>query len=542
MMKGKMLLRRLTSTLTLALVALLASLWLFMRAQGAERSGQKEALKQPPEAGLQTGTFFPLEVTPLSFTVALLRDEVLTRTLTVRNVSTSTLTFSLTESPEVPWLEENVLGATLPAGKALAIDLTFNATGLTAGAYATTLVIQTTQPGSNQVIVPATMTVQGLVYLPLILKNFPSPPSPPSTPTAVPSFPCAPQRLTDIPVGNQPRGLAVDEARTRVYAANYAGGSVSIIDGHSNTVIKTVTNFPAISAPTGVAYDPASDTIWVGNTGSTNGLNTYWLTPIDAATFAVGATVPVGQEPWGIAFNPVDKQIYVANLGDDTVSVISPTLNSVVKTVAVGQRPYNLAVHRQTGRVYVANFGAKNVSVLGPGGLFLFNVSLDFGSDEPFGIAVDDVLDNYVYVTTVKSYRIETIDIDNGHQLLPWHEVKRLNDTGAPMRALALNLTLDTADGGHLWTTTSTGDMSDFTQVLLIPKGYRSGFNQPTPDTYDDPSGGGLLSAGVAVNTVIDRAYVSLPASNAVRVFGDRNGACVLPFLTGDKIIVVPKP
>jgi YVTN family beta-propeller protein len=232
----------------------------------------------------------------------------------------------------------------------------------------------------------------------------------------------------------------------------------------------------------------------------------------------------------------------VTNLTDNSVSVISPTLSSVVNRIDVGQRPYNLAVHRGTGWVYVANSGSQSVSVLNGVGLVRPDIPLDYGSAEPFGIAVDDVLNNYVYVTTIKSYRIETIDIDNGHQLLPWHLFKRLNGHGAPLRALALNMTLDTADGGHLWTTTSTSDMSDFTQVLLIPKGYSSGFNQPIPDDYDDPSGGGLLGAGIAVNTVIDRTYVSLPASNAVRVFGDRDDGCVKLFNLDSDIIVVPGP
>lgn len=379
-----------------------------------------------------------------------------------------------------------------------------------------------------------------MLYLPLILK--PDVP-PPIIATPTPAFGCAPQRLSDIPVGYEPRGLAVDEARTRVYVANYAGASVSIIDGHNNSVFQTVTHFPRISAPTGIAYDSATDHVWVANSGSdAKGNNIYWLTPINAENFTVGATVPLGGEPWGVVFNPVDRQIYVTNLSHNSVSVISPTLGLVVNTIAVGQHPYNLAVHRGTGWVYVANSGSKSVSVLNAAGLLRPDLQLDYGSDEPFGIAVDDVLYNYVYVTTSKSYRVETIDIDNGHRLLPWYQFKRLNGHGAPLRALALNMTLDTADGGHLWTTTSTTDMSDFTQVLLIPKGYVSGFNQPLPDDYDDPSGGGLIGAGVAVNTVIDRAYVSLPASNAVRVFGDRDGGCVRAFELERNTIVVSGP
>jgi YVTN family beta-propeller protein len=234
--------------------------------------------------------------------------------------------------------------------------------------------------------------------------------------------------------------------------------------------------------------------------------------------------------------------MYVTDLSNNAVAVISPTLGSVVNTIGVGQRPYNLAVHRVTGWVYVANSDSKSVSVLNSAGSLQPDILLDYGSDEPFGIAVDDVLNNYVYVTTIKSYRIETIDIDNDHQLLPWSEFKRLNNHGAPLRALAINMTLDIADGGHLWTTTSTGDMSDFTQVLLIPKGYPSGFHQPLPDDYNDLSGGGLLGAGIGVDTELDRTYVSLPASNAVRVFGDRDEECVKPFNLESTILVLSGP
>ena len=375
-------------------------------------------------------------------------------------------------------------------------------------------------------------------YLPLILKGYP--PAPP-TPTPTPTFPCAPQHLTDIPVGNQPRGLTVDEARVRVYVANYAGSSISIIDGHRNAVISTVTHFPHISAPTGIVYDPANDMIWTANSGSDNTGNFYWLTPINAGTLSVGAPLPLAQEPGGLAFNPVDQHLYLTHPTHNTVSVISPTQASLINTIAVGQRPINLAVHRHTGLVYVANFDSRSVSVLNKSGL-LFEIPLAFDSDQPFGVAVDDVLDNVVYVSTVKSFRLETIDIDNNHQVLPWHEIRRSNGQGVPLRALALNLTLDTADGGHLWTTTSTGDMGSATQILLIPKGYRSGFSLPIPNNYADPTGGGLLAAGISINTQLDRTYISLPASGAVRVFGDRDGGCTQPFKPGHGLLITSEP
>jgi hypothetical protein len=88
----------------------------------------------------------------------------------------------------------------------------------------------------------------------------------------------------------------------------------------------------------------------------------------------------------------------------------------------------------------------------------------------------------------------------------------------------------------------STGDMSDFTQVLLIPKGYRSGFGQPIPEDYEDPTRGGLLAAGIGLDPNIDRTYVTLPAGGVVRVFGDRTGGWVKPFHAASEIFVGSGP
>jgi hypothetical protein len=50
------------------------------------------------------------------------------------------------------------------------------------------------------------------------------------------------------------------------------------------------------------------------------------------------------------------------------------------------------------------------------------------------------------------------------------------------------------------------------------------------------------LAAGIAVNTFLDRTYVTLPPSGLVRVFGDRDGACVKPFQVQGGITVEVGP
>jgi YVTN family beta-propeller protein len=56
---------------------------------------------------------------------------------------------------------------------------------------------------------------------------------------------------------------------------------------------------------------------------------------------------------------------YITNSGDNTVSVIDTSTNTVVATVAVGANPRGVAVTPDGTKVYVTNFGDNTVSVIG---------------------------------------------------------------------------------------------------------------------------------------------------------------------------------
>jgi len=351
--------------------------------------------------------------------------------------------------------------------------------------FSNTVAIKSQAGGTWNIASPDTLfDPTTFIYLPLVFKDYLP------APTPLPNIPCAPAQLADIPVGSGPRGLAVDETRTRVYVANRGGSSVSVIDGHSNQVIQTIDGTPALSVPNGIAYDAATDTIWVTNSGSGGTGNFYWVTPIDAETFAVGSPIYVGAEPWAIIYNPVDHNIYVANQADDTVSVINPATQTVIGTIPVGDKPVNMAAHPTTGVVYVVNYLSTNLSVLNQTGTLQAPIPLDT-HNQPFGIAIDP-LNNYVYVTTVEGHDIVVI-YSASNAVVGATKIFRQDGTPVPLRGLALNLTLGTAQGGHLWTTTSSGDYvgpgSNPTQVLFIPKGYNDGFHKPHPQRLRRPRG-----------------------------------------------------
>lgn len=73
---------------------------------------------------------------------------------------------------------------------------------------------------------------------------------------------------------------------------------------------------------------------------SNDGNNT--VSVIDTSTNSVTATVPVGSYPYGVAVNPAGTKVYVVNSVSNTVSVIDTSTDSVTATVPVGGSPQAL--------------------------------------------------------------------------------------------------------------------------------------------------------------------------------------------------------
>jgi YVTN family beta-propeller protein len=154
--------------------------------------------------------------------------------------------------------------------------------------------------------------------------------------------------------GVHPKGIAVNPSTDSIYIANYSTRNVSVIDGSTNIVIRSI---DVGNAPQGIARNPSTNYIYVTNQVSSN------VSVIDGSTNCVVATVSVGSLPNGVAVNPISNLIYVANQGSNTVSVIDGATNSVITTVNVGSQPVGIAVNSNTNRVYVANAGTSNNNV-----------------------------------------------------------------------------------------------------------------------------------------------------------------------------------
>jgi YVTN family beta-propeller protein len=128
--------------------------------------------------------------------------------------------------------------------------------------------------------------------------------------------------INNIHLGDDPITVAFDPANGYTYVTNADLGTVSVIDGSTNTVIK---NIRVGWSPLGVAFNPANGYIYVA-AGT--------VSVIDGSTNTVIKDIPVGLQPSTVVFDSGSGYIYVANQYSHTVSIIDSSTNTVIDTIS----------------------------------------------------------------------------------------------------------------------------------------------------------------------------------------------------------------
>ncbi len=142
-----------------------------------------------------------------------------------------------------------------------------------------------------------------------------------------------------------------------------APGTVDIINTANDTIGGSV---QVGLGPTAIALDTHLNRLYVANTAGNS------VTVLDATSVALGvnppirvlATTTVGSAPVSVAALPNGLAFYVANSASDTVSVVSSSSFGVVNTVSVGNNPIFIATEPSSTKVYTANQGSGNVSII----------------------------------------------------------------------------------------------------------------------------------------------------------------------------------
>ena len=200
-----------------------------------------------------------------------------------------------------------------------------------------------------------------------------------------------------IPVGNGPGDMDINEVTNKIYVVN-VDGTVSVIDGSTDTVINTIS---VGSFPREITINEVTNKIYVTN------IDDDTVSVIDGSTDTVINTISVGSFPGELTINEVPNKIYVLNRSDDTVSVIDGSTDTVINTISVGNRSIELTINEVTNKIYVVNIDDDTVSVIdGSTDTVINTISV---GNSPGGITINEVT-NKIYVTNIDDDTVSVID------------------------------------------------------------------------------------------------------------------------------------
>jgi YVTN family beta-propeller protein len=159
-----------------------------------------------------------------------------------------------------------------------------------------------------------------------------------------------------VSVGANPVGVAINTFGNRIYVTNANDGTLSVINGFDNTVLRTIT---VGSTPWGVAVNPQGTKVAVAN------LDGPGVSIIDTNTNAV-TTLTAGNNPVGVIFSPTGSRLYVSNFISDTITVFDANTFARIDTITVSGNPYSLAISADGSRLYVGHY-SRSITVINTG-------------------------------------------------------------------------------------------------------------------------------------------------------------------------------
>jgi YVTN family beta-propeller protein len=160
-----------------------------------------------------------------------------------------------------------------------------------------------------------------------------------------------------IAIGRGPKGVVLDQRRTRAYVAVSGDDAVEIYDLFSGTVVGRVKlNFG--DNPMDLALTPDGRTLVSVNHSS----NTVSI--IDAISKIELRRIRVGEKPTSAVIDPQGLRAYITNSRSNTVSVVDLSQRTFTATISVEGSPVRGAFNRAGDRLYVVSSNSPNLSVI----------------------------------------------------------------------------------------------------------------------------------------------------------------------------------
>ncbi|MEO0097326.1 MAG: YncE family protein [candidate division WOR-3 bacterium] len=150
-----------------------------------------------------------------------------------------------------------------------------------------------------------------------------------------------------------PQTACYNPNNNKIYVSNYSSNRVSIIQLPNHNVSSVVVG----TGPKGLAYSSSNNMIYVANSGSNN------ISIIDGSSNNVVGTISNIPNPTAIFYSPVSNRLYGNSYNGDTVYIINPQNNSIVRRFQVGQGVNRFALNRTNQRVYATISWGDKVAI-----------------------------------------------------------------------------------------------------------------------------------------------------------------------------------
>jgi len=163
--------------------------------------------------------------------------------------------------------------------------------------------------------------------------------------------------------GGSSSALTITADGTTLLVVNPDSNSLTLVDMASKQVLAEI---PVGVDPRTVAVNDASQRAYVANRGSSS------ISVVDLARRQAVAEVDIGYRPYGVVIHPDGSRLYVAVQGEDRIVTLDTTTFEIVNSHPTVDRPSGLALSHDGDTLYVTHLLTGTLTVLHPTSSILF--------------------------------------------------------------------------------------------------------------------------------------------------------------------------
>jgi DNA-binding beta-propeller fold protein YncE len=148
--------------------------------------------------------------------------------------------------------------------------------------------------------------------------------------------------------------FAIDLPRERLFVAELGNDSLDVVDLAAGKLLRRI---DGLDEPQGVAYDPATDMVYVadGGDGAVHRFKGAELTPLDP--------IPLGKDADNVRLDP-DAGEVVVGYGDGALAVIAGASGQIKAQLALPGHPESFQLERGGRRIFVNVPDARQIVVV----------------------------------------------------------------------------------------------------------------------------------------------------------------------------------